>query len=77
MCKKMHIYIKKQAVMKDTAMVREEKFNPNLTKRTLFISGAGTFVMNERTELKLQTEEIQATKLVCQGLAGLTWQKWK
>lgn len=41
-------------------MVREEKFNRNLTKRTLFLSGTGTFLMNERTELKLQREEIQA-----------------
>lgn len=52
-------------------MLREEKFNPNLTKRTLFLSAAGSFLMNERTELKLQTEEIQAPKLVMQRV-GLT-----
>lgn len=58
-------------------MVWEEKFNPNFTKTTLFLSGAGRFLMNKRTALKLQTEETQAMKLVCKGLDGLTQQKSK
>lgn len=61
--------------MKDTQQWSGKR-NSIQTWQILFISGAGTFLMNERTELKLQTEESQATKLVCKGLDGLTWQKW-
>lgn len=61
--------------MKDTQQWSWKR-NSIQTWQILFISGAWTFLMSERTELKLQTEESQDRKLVCKGLDALTEQKW-